>query len=95
MNNLLITSIAALVLQTSLFALVDEKSCTECHGENWSKKAIGISRDVSKMTHNDIAKALNGYKNNTYGGPLKHIMREKLKDYSKNELDIFSSKIGR
>jgi len=50
------------------------KACTSCHGEHFEKHALGKSKIVKDMSEEDIKVALDGYKNGTYGGPMKGVM---------------------
>ena len=61
-------------------------SCKACHGQNFEKAALGSSKIVSEMTKKEVTEALVGYKNGTYGGSMKGVMIDKLKDYSVDEL---------
>jgi len=51
------------------------KACMGCHGQNFEKAAMGKSKIVRDMSEKDIATALKGYKDGTYGGPMKGIMK--------------------
>jgi len=73
---------------------VNAGACTGCHGADWSKKALGKSLDVSQMTHYDIATALIGYKNGTYGGSMKGLMKGQVAKYSDADLEAFAQTIG-
>ncbi|QSZ41317.1 cytochrome C [Sulfurimonas aquatica] len=96
MKKIVIASIATLALATSsMAAAVNGKACLACHGADWSKKAMGKSKVVSEMTHADIAASLKGYKNGTYGGPMKGIMKGQVGRFSDAELDAFAQTIGK
>ena len=62
---------------------------------DWSKKALGKSKNVSAMSHADIASALKGYKAGTYGGPMKGLMKGQVAKYSEADLDAFAQTIGK
>ena len=95
MKKIVITSIAALALSTTLMAAVNAKACASCHGQNFEKHALGKSKVVSDMTHAEIATALKGYKAGTYGGPMKGLMKGQVAKYSDADLDAFSATIGK
>ncbi len=63
-----------------------EKNCKSCHGENGTKKAMGISQRLSDMSGDDIADSMAGYRGDVqFGGRLKYLMapiatRMSLKD---------------
>lgn len=96
MKKVFIASITTLTLATaSMAAPVNGGACTSCHGGDWSKRALGKSQVVSQMTHADIAEALVGYKDGSYGGSMKGLMRGQLVKYSNDELEAFAQTIGR
>jgi len=92
----IILTIAALGVSANLLATpVNGASCTGCHGADWSKKALGKSLPVSEMTHDEIAGALKGYKDGSYGGAMKGLMKGQVAKYSDAELESFSLTIGK
>lgn len=95
MKKIVIASIATLALATASMAAVNGKACTSCHGADWSKIALGKSKDVSAMTHAEIATALKGYKDGSYGGPMKGLMKGQVGKYSDEDLDAFAQTIGK
>ena len=88
-------SIVALTATTALMAAVNGGACTGCHGADWSKAALGKSKNVAEMSKADIAAALKGYKAGTYGGPMKGLMVGQVSKYSDEELDAFAQTIGK
>ena len=95
MKKIVIASIAALAAASTLSAGVNAAACTGCHGATFEKKAMGKSKEVSNMTHAEIATALKGYKAGTYGGPMKGLMKGQVAKYSDADLDAFSLTIGK
>ena len=95
MKKIVITSIATLTVASSLMAGVNAGACKGCHGADWSKKALGKSKVVSDMSHADIAAALKGYKDGSYGGPMKGLMKGQVAKYSDADLDAFSQTVGK
>ena len=95
MKKAIIASIATFALATAASAAVNEKACTGCHGAQWEKKAMSKSKIVKDMTHAEIAEALKGYKNGTYGGAMKGIMKGQVARYSDADLEAFAQTIGK
>lgn len=95
MKKIVIASIATLALATASMAAVNGKACTSCHGADWSKAALGKSKNVSAMTHAEIATALKGYKDGSYGGPMKGLMKGQVGKYSNADLEAFAQTIGK
>ncbi len=95
MKKIVIATIAALAMATTSMAAVNGQACASCHGADWSKKALGKSKVVSDMTHAEIATALIGYKDGSYGGPMKGLMKGQIAKYSDADLEAFSATIGK
>ena len=95
MKKIVIATIATLALVSAASAAVNGKACMGCHGAHFEKQAMGKSKDVSNMSHADIAAALKGYKAGTYGGPMKGLMKCQVAKYSDADLDAFSHTIGK
>ncbi len=91
----IVLSIVALTATTALMAGVNAGACQGCHGADWAKPALGKSKNVAEMTHADIAAALKGYKDGSYGGPMKGLMKGQVAKYSDADLDAFSQTIGK
>jgi len=61
---------------------VNLTACQGCHGKNFEKKALGNSKIVKDMSKEEIIKALKGYKDGTYGGPMKGTMKGQVANLS-------------
>ena len=55
------------------FLQADMDRCVSCHGVDFEKKALGVSKVVKDMSEQEIKSALDGYKRGE-GGKLKNIM---------------------
>lgn len=51
------------------------KACIGCHGDKGQKVALGKSKVIKEMTKEEIVIALKGYKDGTYGGAMKGVMK--------------------
>jgi cytochrome c553 len=51
------------------------KKCAGCHGVNAEKKALGKSQIIKGWDAQKTVAALKGYKDGTYGGAMKALMR--------------------
>jgi cytochrome c553 len=67
--------LATLLLAASLFANETYKKCAGCHGANGEKVALGKSKVIKDMSKQEFIDAMHGYKNGTYGGPMKGLMK--------------------
>ncbi len=85
--------LGTLVLSVASFAAVNLGACKGCHGANFEKKALGKSKIVSDMSKADVSAAMIGYKNGTYGGPMKGVMKGQVAKYS--DADLSSTGLGK
>ena len=66
------------------------QKCITCHGVNGEKKAIGISKEINTLTAKEVQSALNGYKNDTYGGKYKNLKRSMSRTLSNDDINALS-----
>ncbi|HIP51306.1 MAG TPA: c-type cytochrome [Campylobacterales bacterium] len=91
-----IITIAALgLLSVTASAEFSEAGCAGCHGVEFEKSAMGKSKVVKDMTAEEITTALNGYKDGTYGGPMKAIMAGQTKGMSADDIKAIADKFGK
>ncbi|MDD5400965.1 MAG: c-type cytochrome [Sulfurimonas sp.] len=69
--------------------------CAGCHGEDASKAALGKSQIIKGWDAKKIADALNGYKNNTYGGAMKGLMAGQVSKLSDGDIKAVSEYISK
>jgi len=74
---------------------VSTARCTGCHGVNFEKKALNVSKVVKDMNSTEITKDLIGYKNGTFGGSMKGLMKGQVAKYSDEELAEFGKLISK
>jgi cytochrome c-type protein NapB len=82
-------AIGALFASTSAYA-VGTAACAGCHGQYFEKAALGKSKIVKDMSLKDIVTALKGYKTGTYGGAMKQIMVNQVKDLKDSDIEALS-----
>ena len=82
------------VLSCALFANPYAK-CAGCHGANGEKAALGKSKIIKDMTKAEITAAINGYKDGSYGGAMKGLMKAQVAGLSATDIEIISNKIGK
>jgi|GEM_PF-2496692 len=56
-----------------LMLMADMDRCVSCHGVDFERKALGVSKIVKDMTEDQIRESLNGYKVGK-GGSMKEVM---------------------
>ncbi len=94
MKKIVLATVAALTVTSTLMAGVNASACQGCHGSDFGKKALGKSRVVKDLTHAEIATALKGYKDGSYGGAMKGLMKGQVAKYSVADLEAFAQTIG-
>lgn len=61
-------------------------ACSSCHGYDFDKQALNKSKIISKMSEEEILSSLTGYKDGTYGGAMKSLMKSQVMKYTDDEL---------
>jgi cytochrome c-type protein NapB len=69
------------------------KKCAGCHGAKGEKKALGKSKVISGCAAADTEKALNGYKDGSYGGAMKGLMKGQVASLSDADMDAMATSI--
>lgn len=64
----------------------DLGACKGCHGQNFEKKAMGMSKIVKNMSKQEIIKAIKGYKDGSYGGAMKALMKGQVAFFSNQDI---------
>ena len=67
--------------------------CTGCHGKSFEKPALGKSKIVKDMPLADIKKSLIGYKDGSYGGSMKGIMKGQVATFSEDQIADIATEI--
>ena len=70
------------------------KKCAGCHGMNGEKAALGKSKIIANMSAQELADSMNGYKNGTYGGPMKGLMKGQVARLSSDDISSLSGYIA-
>lgn len=89
--------LATAFLTASLFAADGAalfKKCAACHGAHGEKHALGKSKIVNTLSPTEIETALKGYKDGTYGGSMKALMKGQISAYSDEEIKAVAEYIG-
>ena len=91
----LITIATLGLLTIGASAEFNEAGCTGCHGKDFEKSAMGKSKVVKDMTAADIETALTGYKDGSYGGTMKGVMKGQANKMSEDDIKAFAEKHGK
>ena len=84
---------------TSILAAADGvalyKKCASCHGAVGEKHALNKSKIINEMSKEEIATALKGYKDGSYGGPMKALMKGQVAAYDDTQIETVAEFIAK
>lgn len=88
--------ILATTLLTACVAFANPYAkCAGCHGATGEKAAMGKSKVIKDMTKSEFVAALKGYKDGTYGGPMKALMGAQVKNMDEATMQAIADKIAK
>ena len=67
--------------------------CSGCHGINGEKKALGKSQIIKGWDANKTIAALQGYKDGSYGGVMKGVMKGQVMNLSDDDMEAIAKHI--
>ena len=70
------------------------KKCAACHGLKGEKKALNKSLPITGWAATKTEAALKGYKDGTYGGPMKGLMKGQIASYDAAKIAAVSKYIA-
>lgn len=86
--------IAGVVAAPNAMAEVDITACAGCHGKDFDRQALGKSAVVKGMSADEIATKLIGYREGTFGGPMKGVMKGPVSGLSDDDIRKMAEKIA-
>jgi cytochrome c553 len=84
-----ILSLIIMLGTVSLFAgdvAAIAKKCTACHGAQGEKSALNKSKIMKDLSKEEFIASLKGYKDGTYGGALKNLMKPQVAALSDEDI---------
>ena len=69
------------------------QKCAGCHGMNGEKVALGKSKVIVNMSEAELNTAMNGYKDGSYGGPMKGLMKGQVAKLSADDVSALATYI--
>ncbi len=87
---LLLTSILACVAFANPY-----QKCVGCHGANGEKAALGKSKIIKDMTKAEIIASMKGYKDGSYGGAMKGLMKGQAASLDDAAIEAIANQIGK
>ena len=70
------------------------KVCSSCHGANGEKKALNKSKIIQGWSEVQVSTALNGYKDGSYGGAMKGLMKSQVTKLSDEDIAVLAKHIS-
>lgn len=71
------------------------KKCAACHGAAGEKAALGKSKIIKDMSKADFTVALKGYKDGSYGGASKVVMKGQVANLNDAQIDAIAGAIAK
>ena len=91
-------TLGLIVLASTTFAATNGatlyKKCAGCHGINAEKKALGKSQVIKGWEESKTITALKGYKDGTYGGMMKGVMRGQVASLNEEKIASLAKHIS-
>ena len=84
LSLLIISNLLSNTIGKDLF----EKKCAGCHGVKAEKSALNSSAVIAGWSSICLEEVLNGYKENSYGAHLKHVMKKQLSKLKKRDMKL-------
>jgi len=91
--NKIVKIIAVTALMSPALFADGTAACKGCHGPNFEKKALGKSKVVKDLSKEDIIKALKGYKDGSYGGAMKGMMKGQVAKLDDAAIEAIAAEI--
>lgn len=70
------------------------KKCASCHGQKAEKSALGKSQVIAGWDVSKIDKALHGYKDGSYGGAMKGLMKSQVQSLNDAQITALAEYIS-
>lgn len=70
------------------------KACASCHGQSGEKKALNKSQIIQGWDAEKVSSALNGYKDGSYGGAMKGLMKSQVTKLSDADIAAVAKHIS-
>jgi len=87
-----VIALSSLLASSALYA-ASTAACAGCHGQHFEKAAMGKSKIVKDMSKESIVAALKGYKDGSYGGAMKGLMKGQVASLSDADMETIANSI--
>ncbi|WP_419770392.1 MAG: c-type cytochrome [Candidatus Marinarcus sp.] len=86
--------LGTLIAAATMMAAANYNKCATCHGAKAEKKALTKSQIIQGWPAEKIEAALHGYKDGTYGGPTKGVMKLQVDALSDADIKDLAKQIS-
>ncbi|MBP7770154.1 MAG: c-type cytochrome [Aliarcobacter sp.] len=93
MKKIILTALFTAATAATLSA-ASLAACAACHGAGFEKAALGKSQIIKGWDAAKIEASLLGYKDGSYGGPMKGVMLGQVKNLSEADIKDMASQIS-
>ena len=93
MKKIVLSAIVLAATAASLSA-ASVAACASCHGASFEKAAMGKSQIVKGWDAAKVEASLKGYKDGTYGGPMKGVMAGQVKNLTDADIKDIAAQIA-
>lgn len=83
-----------LVKQTETSPAMLYQKCAACHGSHAEKSALNQSAVIGEWDARRIVSSIVGYQEGTYGGAMKTLMQNQVKDLSRAQIEALAEYIA-
>ena len=94
MKNVILTLMIASTMMLAADGADLYKKCAGCHGANGEKVALGKSKVIQNLTQEQLKASLTGYKDGSYGGSMKSLMKGQVAALNAEQIDSLSAYIA-
>ncbi len=70
-------------------------ACAGCHGARGDMKALNVAPLLAGQSKEDVAKKIHGYKDGSYGGPMKGVMATQVTKLSDADIEALADYISK
>lgn len=93
MKKIVLSTLAVAAFACTLSA-ASTTACIGCHGAAFEKAALGKSKVVKGWSADQVEKALKGYKDGSYGGAMKAVMKGQVARLSDADMKDLAKQIS-
>lgn len=90
----LVLATLAMASTACILSAASTAACAACHGAKFEKPALGKSQVIAGWDAEKTIKALKGYKDGSYGGAMKAVMKGQVARLSDADIEDLAKQIA-